>query len=75
MQMVSHMRSPDAQKEWQHNLDFHPELLHKVKAEKYNCAIYMKFTAHMIFQLLSVCARHLVLIFTSSPRVTDLSSL
>ena len=30
MQMVSHMRSPDAQREWQHNLDFMPESLHKV---------------------------------------------
>ena len=32
MQMVSHMRSPDAQKEWQHNLDFQPELVHKAGA-------------------------------------------
>ena len=30
MQMVSHMRNQDAQQEWQHNLDFHPEVLHKV---------------------------------------------
>lgn len=30
MQMVSHMRSTESQKEWQHNMDFQPEVLHKI---------------------------------------------
>ena len=30
MQIVSHMRSPSAQREWQYNMDFVPELLYKV---------------------------------------------
>ena len=37
MQMVSHMRSPDAQREWQHNLDFMPESLHKVGPTTFLC--------------------------------------
>ena len=32
LSMMSHMRSEESQAEWQHNMDFQPEVLHKVRS-------------------------------------------
>jgi len=31
LQMIGHMKSTESQKEWQHNQNFMPEVLHKVR--------------------------------------------
>ena len=44
-QMLGHMRSEESQAEWQHNMDFQPEVLHKVNASSFCCAeLYLELT-------------------------------
>ena len=55
-QMLGHMRSEESQAEWQHNMDFQPEVLHKVNASSVYCAeLYFGLTyADHKFSLLPV---------------------